>query len=377
MCTSERRNSLFFLLGLLVALTVAGTARVNAGEPGSIPAYHSRVGHSRPVIAIVGANVGAETTDYLVPYGVLTQSGVAEVVALGTEPGAIQMMPALKIVPQATVDEFDTRFPEGADYVVVPAQHNPNDATLIKWIQVQAGKGATTVGICDGVWVLANAGLLRGHRATGHWYSLDDLEHKFPDTTWIRNRRYVVDGSIITTTGVTASIPVSLALIEAIAGREPATEIASEIGAADWSSAHDSGKFKLGTRSMVTAAGNELAFWSHEKVGIPVSAGVNEIALALVADAYSRTYRSEALTVSSAKSLRTRGGLTLIPDLDDAKAPAHMLAPVDSKPPVQELNLALSGISEAYGAPTAAFVALQIEYPQNADHVDSLARSNR
>src|SRR5688500_8490085 len=41
----------------------------------------------RPLIAIVGANGGTETTDYLMPYGILRRADVADVVALGTEPG--------------------------------------------------------------------------------------------------------------------------------------------------------------------------------------------------------------------------------------------------------------------------------------------------
>ena len=57
---------------------------------------------ARPVIAVVGANEGSETTDYLIPYGVLKRSGVADVVSLGVGPGPVKLMPALTIVPDAT-----------------------------------------------------------------------------------------------------------------------------------------------------------------------------------------------------------------------------------------------------------------------------------
>jgi transcriptional regulator GlxA family with amidase domain len=173
-------------------------------------------------------------------------------------------MPALKIEPQATLAEFDARFPHGADYVIVPAVHEPDDATLVDWVRAQAHKGAVVVGVCDGVWVVANAGLLDGHRATGHWYSLNHLEHKFPSTRWVKNRRFVADHSVVTTTGVTASIPASLALVEAIAGRDRATEVARELGAGYWSAAHNSNDFALNYRYVLTAAHNELSFWSHE-----------------------------------------------------------------------------------------------------------------
>ncbi|MBV8138962.1 MAG: transcriptional regulator, partial [Deltaproteobacteria bacterium] len=199
------------------------------------------------------------------------------------------------------------------------------------------------------------------------WYSMGRLEHKFSDTRWVRNRRYVADDSVITTTGVTASIPVSLALVEAIAGRARATEVASQLGAQDWSAAHNSHDFALNYGYVLTAAHNELSFWSYERVGVPVSTGVDEIALALITDAYSRTYRSLALSVSQSP-IRTRRGLLLLPDVaaGTSKVTDRMLPSFDSIAPVRTLNWALDGIGEAYGEPTAAFVALQIEYPEGS-----------
>src|SRR5215472_203484 len=357
------------LLTLLSSRAFAGNSILPADAAETIAPYHVRFGRLHPIIAVAGQTRGSETTDYLVPYGVLTQSGAAQVIALGTQPGPIQLMPALKIVPQATLAEFDARFPDGADYVIVPAVHEPDDATLVNWVRAQAHKGAVIVGVCDGVWVVANAGLLNGRRATGHWYSLKRLERKFSATRWVRNRRYVADDSVVTTTGVTASIPVSLALVEAIAGRDRATEVASELGARDWSAAHNSNDFALHYGYVLTAAHNELSFWSHEKVGVPVSTGIDEIALALVADAYSRTYRSEALSVSDSQSrIRTRRGLLLLPDVavGNAKVPDRMLPSFDSIAPVRALDWALDGIAQGYGEPTEAFVALQIEYPEGS-----------
>jgi putative intracellular protease/amidase len=356
------------VLTLLPSRTFAGNVITPADGAGTIAPYHARSGRPHPLVAVAGLNRGTETTDYLVPYGVLAQSGAAQVIALGTQAGPIQLMPALKIEPQATLAEFDARFPDGADYVIVPAVHEPDDTTLVDWVRAQAHKGAVIVGVCDGVWVVANAGLLNGRRATGHWYSLGRLERKFSDTRWVTNRRYVADDSVVTTTGVTASIPVSLALVEAIAGRDRATEVAQELGARDWSTAHNSSDFALNYAYVLTAAHNELSFWSHERVGVPVSTGIDEIALALVADAYSRTYRSQALSVSDSEArIRTRRGLLLLPDGAASTAKVSRVLPgFDSIPPVRALDWALAGIADAYGQPTAAFVALQIEYPEGS-----------
>ena len=346
----------------------ANPAGVGTLESAGLRPFHARAGHDRPLVAIVAESAGTETTDFIIPYGVLTQSGVADVITVGTKSGPIQMVPALKIATQTTTAQFDARFPEGSDYLIVPAVMDPSDEILLAWVRSQASRGATVIGICDGAWVLANAGLLDGHRATGHWHSLDSLERKFSTTTWVRDRRYVADGNVVTTTGVTASIPLSLALVEAIAGREQAIKLARNVGASDWSQAHNSNDFKFDWNNRLTAAKNELSFWSHERVGIPVSTSTDEIALALVADAYSRTFMSQAQTVSDSKEpVRTRRGLLLIPDVVSGSGdmPTRMLPSFESLPPVQALDWALAGIADVDGPPTAAFIAVQMEYKQS------------
>src|SRR5262245_51781785 len=75
----------------------------------------------RPLIAVIGINTTTETTDYLMPYGVLRRSGVADVLLLATNPGPVKLFPALTVEPHATIAEFDARHPDGADYVIVPA----------------------------------------------------------------------------------------------------------------------------------------------------------------------------------------------------------------------------------------------------------------
>src|SRR6516162_8877753 len=133
---------LVLVLTLLSSRALAGNLTTSSNAAETIAPYHARLGRSRPLIAVAGQSLGTETTDYLVPYGVLAQSGAAQVIALGTQAGPIQLMPALKIEPQATLAEFDARFPDGADYVIVPAVHDPSDPALVDWVRAQAHKGA-------------------------------------------------------------------------------------------------------------------------------------------------------------------------------------------------------------------------------------------
>src|SRR5262249_54000859 len=212
-----------------------------------------------------------------------------------------------------------------------------------------------------GVWAVAATGALDGKRATGHWYSLRGLASKYPRTTWVRDRRYVRDGSVMTTTGVTASIPASLALVEEIAGTSRAEDVARRLGVQGWSAEHDSNRFSLSARDAATAARNWLAFWSWNRVGIPIAPGVDEIALALTADAFARTYRSSVVAVSGTPGVvRSLHGVRVRPQ---AAPTVDLLEPLADVAAAAALDRALATIGRVDGEATADFVALQIEYP--------------
>lgn len=319
----------------------------------------------RPLVVVIGENEGTETTDFVVPYGVLSASGVAEVVDVSVNPGPIQMMPALTLKAKETIDSFDVQHPAGADYVIVPAMHRADEPKLRAWLRGQAERGATIVAICEGARVVAGAGLLENRSATTHWYALSSLEKEYPLTRWVRDRRYVSDGPVITTTGVSASLPASLALVERIGGRDRATALAAELGVPGWDDAHQSSRFHLSARHVATAAHNLLAFWNYERVGIPIAAGVDEIGLAFNADALGRTYRTTAVTIGTGPApITSKRGLTILPDaVADGAAVDRIAALPDDVPPGRSLDRALAAIASSDGENTARFVALQLEYP--------------
>ena len=174
----------------------------------------------------------------------------------------------------------------------------------------------------------AKAGLLDGKRATTHWYSLKELRDKHPTIHYVADRRLVVDRGVATTTGITASMPMALTLIEAIAGRDKAEAVARDLGLTHWDARHDSEAFQFTRPFALTAIGNTLAFWNREQLGIALAPGVDEVSLALVADAWSRTYRSRAVTFAgTAGAQQTRNGIRIVPDQVAASWPAERLLP--------------------------------------------------
>jgi putative intracellular protease/amidase len=322
---------------------------------------------ARPLIAIVGVNDSSETTDYLMPYGILKRADVADVVALATQPGPVMLFPALTVEPQATVADFDAQHPEGADYVIVPAMSRDDDPVVVAWIRSQAAKSAVIVGVCAGAKVVGNTGLLDGRRATTHWYYLKELRARHPAIDYVRDRRLVVDRGVATTTGITASMPMSLTLIEAIAGRDKAEAVGRELGLTHWDVRHDSRAFQFTRPFALTAMRNALAFWNREQLGLELAPGVDEVSLALVADAWSRTYRSRAVTFAgTAGAQQTRHGLRILSQQVAENWPAERLLPtIGEIPPAKALDQTLLGIEARYGTPTADFVAMQLEYPRH------------
>lgn len=356
---------------LALPLVAAGAAERLAGETPVVAVGHGagdrltlpapKVGRTRPLVVVVGENQGAEVTDFIIPYGVLKDSGVAEVRSLSTGEGPVRLRMALTIRADQTLAQFDLAEPAGADIVIVPAQIEPKDEQLTAWVKRQADRGAVIVAVCEGARVVANAGLFQGRRATTHWGALKALEKAWPDTTWVRDRRYVQDGPIISTTGVTASIPMSLALVEAIGGSAAAEATARRLGVEDWSAAHRTADFHLSKADYARAIGLIAAVWSHETVEAPVAEGVDEVALALRADAWGRSFRARVVTTRTGRvPVRSRHGLTLLPDAEPVAG--RFQIPGGPGPAASQLDEALAAMGRRYG-PFAVRLATQgLEY---------------
>ena len=356
-----------WILSLPPAPSVAAPPPIAQDERDATIAALKPPKRQRPLIAIIGINDATETTDYLMPYGILKRADVADVVTLATRPGPMTLFPVLKVEPQATIAEFDAQHPDGADYVIVPAMSRDDDPEALQWIRNQSGKGAIVIGVCVGAKVVGDAGLLHGKRATTHWYSVKELRGKHPSMRYVEDRRLVVDDGVATTTGITASMPMSLTLIEAIAGRDKARAIGREIGLPEWDARHESDEFKFTRPFALTAIGNTAAFWSHEQLGIELKPGMDEVSLALVTDAWSRTYRSRAVSFArTAGPQQSRNGIRILPDVIATNWPATRLLPgIDNAKPAEALDSALGGIAARYGTRTTDFVAMQLEYPRH------------
>jgi transcriptional regulator GlxA family with amidase domain len=102
----------------------------------------------------------------------------------------------------------------------------PSDANLIAFVQEAAKVSRRTGSICSGAFVLAEAGLLDGRRATMHWAHAASFRARFPDVRTEEDRIFINDGPIWTSAGMTAGIDLVLAMIDNDLGPETATTVA-------------------------------------------------------------------------------------------------------------------------------------------------------
>src|SRR4051794_10867623 len=109
------------------------------------------------------------------------------------------------------------------------ASRSVRDPTLSAWLKKMAGRVRRLGAVCVGVFLLAEAGLLNGRRATTHWKFGRELAALYPDVHVEHDPLWVRDGNIYTSAGISAGIDLALAWVEEDCGVSLAHEAAREL----------------------------------------------------------------------------------------------------------------------------------------------------
>jgi transcriptional regulator GlxA family with amidase domain len=121
------------------------------------------------------------------------------------------------------------------DLIVVPTSEFDLDASmranasLIPWLRRWYARGASIAGVCTGVSLLAEAGLLDGKPATTHWALVSALRQRYPRVDWHPERFVTEAGRVFCGGGVYSAIDLSLYLVERYCGHETAVETAKAL----------------------------------------------------------------------------------------------------------------------------------------------------
>ena len=103
------------------------------------------------------------------------------------------------------------------------------DADLVDWVRQQAATARRVASVCTGAFMLAEAGVLDGHRVVTHWDSCDELAERYPGLHVDPEPIFINEDSLWTSAGVTAGIDLALALVEADLGRTIALAVARDL----------------------------------------------------------------------------------------------------------------------------------------------------
>lgn len=135
-----------------------------------------------------------------------------EIVAV--EPGIVFEMLGMTITVDRSYDTLSGEIDTIVFQAVDEDERTIRDESFITWVKDVAGRTRRVTSICVGTYVLAEAGLLNGRRATTHWMACDELQRRYPEVRVDPEPIFVKDGHIYTSAGSTAGIDLSIALVE-------------------------------------------------------------------------------------------------------------------------------------------------------------------
>jgi transcriptional regulator GlxA family with amidase domain len=169
---------------------------------------------------------GVEIIDYSGPWEIFGGAGFkVHTVAAKSEP--IKTVFGQRVIPDYTLENCPP-----ADILLIPGgdvSQAANDPHVIRWIKARAQESQHVMSVCTGAFLLAKAGLLDGLSSTTIRHALDRLAKVAPKTKVVRDKRYVDNGKIITTAGLSAGMDGALHLVSKIRGAETARSIASQL----------------------------------------------------------------------------------------------------------------------------------------------------
>ena len=161
------------------------------------------------------------------PIEVLHTAGTYESVLVSPHGGPITTSSKITLDTTAAADAgpFDTVVVPGSDYLV---DHGIDDS-LLETANTLAANATRVASVCTGAFVLAELGLLDGHRATTHWRRTRTLAHRYPRIDVVPDALHVSDGRYLTSAGISAGIDMALALVEHDDGPDAARAVAREL----------------------------------------------------------------------------------------------------------------------------------------------------
>lgn len=166
-----------------------------------------------------------EVLDFAGPFEVFSLSEkdgekVCKVVTISEDGKLISGRNGLKVQP-----DFSFYNHPKLDILLIPGGFGAENIEIknpavLQWIREEQKQVKTLASICTGAFLLAEIGLLNGKKATTHWMDLELLEKTYLDIEVVRNVKYVDEGDVLTSGGISAGIHLSFHILERLFGTE-------------------------------------------------------------------------------------------------------------------------------------------------------------
>lgn len=180
---------------------------------------------AKPLKVAILLYPGVELLDFAGPLEVFNHMEGAEVYTVAAKSGAMTIMRKMLTV----TPEYNLGNAPKPDILVIPGgevREVVADSSVISWIQQTTAGSKLTMSVCTGAYLLGKAGLLDGKTVTTHWAATQMLQRMTPKATVMEHTRFVEQGNLLTTAGVSAGIDGALRVVSRLQGLEAAHTIA-------------------------------------------------------------------------------------------------------------------------------------------------------
>jgi transcriptional regulator GlxA family with amidase domain len=174
---------------------------------------------------------GVEVLDFAGPMEVFAYAGFT-IFTISKTKDLITSQGILKILPDYSIEDapaFDVLATFGGN-----ANIASNDPEVIAWIKSKQSTTQNYFSVCTGAFIFSKAGLLDNQTVTTFHLSIDDLKKATPKAKVLSNKRFVDNGKVITTAGISAGIDGALHFVAKIKGKDVAKSIADYMEYDKW-----------------------------------------------------------------------------------------------------------------------------------------------
>jgi putative intracellular protease/amidase len=212
--------ALFALVGC--ASAVGARAQTQARHP---PSQRQHAPRNLAIFIFEGVQI----IDYTGPFEVFGQAHTNDGHMFNVYTVAEKAAPVTTAMGMTVTPKYTFETMPKADVLVLPGGNVPphmENPSVIKWVQQTAAGAEYVMSVCNGAFYLGKAGLLDGLTATTFYGLIEQLRALAPKARIVTDQRFTDNGKIVTTAGLSSGIDGALHLVEKIAGRGRAQEIA-------------------------------------------------------------------------------------------------------------------------------------------------------